>query len=337
MLLAGASCSLLVACTEEESKPRGAKIPPVIESVSAAQQEVLTPTTVGYADNMYVIQGKGFATVQKIFFNDTDTSFNPALVTDTAIFVTIDRDTPYADASNKLRIETLYGTAEFDFVVAPPAPGLDSFNPINASTGETVTIYGSFFLDPVVTFGDIPATVISNSLTEIQVTVPDGANHQYVTVTTISGSDTSIEAVGTAVYDDVYYNLNSATSSLWNGNDVWDPNWTEDSFQGQKAIKLQLGGWNGIDMRFSVPVDLTPYKALRIAVKASAVGTVKYLFNDNWAITPNMPVTTEWTVIEILFSEMGNPATFTGITFQESGNFGGNTVLMDDIGFVLND
>ena len=44
---------------------------------------------------------------------------------------------------------------------------------------------------------------------------------------------------------------------------------------------------------------------------------------------------TDWTYIEIPFSDIGNPTTFDQITFQESGNFGGNTILIDDMGFVL--
>ena len=39
--------------------------------------------------------------------------------------------------------------------------------------------------------------------------------------------------------------------------------------------------------------------------------------------------------LEIPFSDIGNPTTFDQITFQESGNFGGNTILIDDMGFVL--
>ena len=330
----------MVSCSEDNDSNSAA--PPVINSVSASVDAEgmpvdLTPVTQGYADNVYIIQGSGFSTVKKVFINDMDTYFNPTLVTDNTIFITIDRNTPYSEQADEIRIVTDYGTATFGFVVAPPAPALTSFNPINAAPGETVTIYGSFFLNPEVRFGDIPATVVSSTLTEIQVTVPNGAHHKYVTVSTISGESTSTQAVDTAVYDDVFYGLNTGGSSLWNGNDVWDMNWTEDAAQGEKSMKLQLGGWNGIDMRLATGVDLTPYKGLRISVKGATAGSLKYLFNDNWSITPNLPVTTEWTTIEILFSTMGNPATFNGITFQESGNTGGNTVLVDDIGFILAD
>jgi len=44
---------------------------------------------------------------------------------------------------------------------------------------------------------------------------------------------------------------------------------------------------------------------------------------------------TEWTYIEIPFSEIGDPTTFDQLTLQESGGFGGNTILFDDMGFVL--
>lgn len=328
----------LSSCSEDDSTSNGA---PVITEVNATLIDGvpsdLTPLTQGFANQMYVIKGSGFASVQKIYFNDMDTYFNPALVTDNAIFVTINKDTPYFETIDELKVVTERGTAIFEFKVLPAAPIIKSYNSINAQAGDIVTIYGSYFLDPVVTIGTTQANVISSNVSEIQFELPADANLKYLTVTTLSGTATAPQTIGSAFYDDEFHTLNTGSSALWNGNDSWDYNFTEDAFQGLKSIKLVLGGWNGIDIRRAGGVDLTPYKALRISVKGEAEGTLKYLINDNWAITPNLPITTGWVTLEIPFSDLGNPATFTGITFQESGNFGGNTILVDDIGFVLND
>src|SRR5690606_34987065 len=150
---------LTVSYTGCSSDDSGSGQEPVITSVAAAmnadwEPSDLEPITQAMADNMVIIRGSGFATLQKIFFNGTDTYFNPTLVTDTEIFVQIDRNTPFQDQSDEVRLVTKYGEATYSFIVAPPAPGIHSFNPVNAADGSEITIYGSFFLDPVVMIGD---------------------------------------------------------------------------------------------------------------------------------------------------------------------------------------
>lgn len=335
--------SLLSSCNADDS------VNTTVPSITSVSKTAVYPangttpekvvdslTTQGFAGESFIIRGSGFTGITKIYFNDFDTYFNPTLVTDNIIFVTINRQTPYSNVSNKLKIVNDKGTATYDFIVAPPAPVIESYNAINAVAGDIITIYGTFFLNPVVKFDDIPATVVSSTLTEIKVTVPAGANNKYVYVTTISGSAKSREAVGSAFFDDAFYSLSTATSGLWSAStDTWDYNYTTDYSQGKVAMKCILGGWNGLDIRRSGDLDLTPYKALRIAVKGKSVGSLKYLINGNWGITPTLPVTTDWVTIEIPFTDLGNPTIFNAITFQESGNTGGNTVYIDNIGFVL--
>ena len=330
----------IISCSDDEgSSSQGA---PVIESVSAAvdidgNPVELTPTTVGYADNVYIIQGSGFATLQKVFFNDTDTYFNPTLVTDNTIIVTIDRDTPYADASDQLRVETLNGTATFDFVVAPPAPLVTSFNSINANDGDTVTIYGSFFLDPTVTFGTTPATVVSNTLTEIEVIVPTGSFHKYVTVTTISGSSTSTQAVGTAIYDDAAAAFVENYLGPWDGSG-FTPN-TEFKVQGESSIEANFTGYTGFKFpMYATPVSTSGYSGIRVSFKSTKeTGKFKVVLNNNYGAGKEVTFTNNWTTLVIPFSELGGaPAAINEIVFQEFNNDGGDKLYIDDVGFVLN-
>ncbi|WKL43722.1 IPT/TIG domain-containing protein [Flavobacterium sp. ZE23DGlu08] len=326
--------SVLSSCSNDDNNGSASSVL-AIESVSKSEAGDLVATDFGFANNVYIIKGSGFSSVQKIYFNDTDTYFNPTLVTDTAIFVTIDINTPYANASNELKIVTKTGSITYPFVVAPPAPVLlYGFTPINAAEGDVVTIYGNFFLEPVVTFGTTATPVISSSLTEIKVKVPANSNSKYVTVTTISGSATSTSAVGSALYDDA---LQGDTGHwMWNGADTFDTNFTSDKAQGLKSIKFIFGGWNGADMKFASR-DVSKYKAFRVRVKSistNADASIKFVFGG-WAYQITKPFSTDWTYIEIPFSEIGNPTTFDQLTLQESGGFGGNTILMDDMGFVL--
>lgn len=327
-----------VACSESEEEGSTA---PVIESVSAAvdvdgNRVDLAPTTVGFADNVYIVQGSGLQTVQKIFFNDTETYFNPTLVTDKTIIVTIDRLTPYANVSNKLRIETKLGTTSIDFVVAPPAPDVLSYNSINANAGEKIKIYGSFFLNPIVTFGTTPATVVSSTLTEIEVIVPANSKNKFITVSTISGSDTTTQAVGTAIYDDAPAPFVENYLGPWDGSG-YSVN-VENKIQGLSGIEATFSGYTGFKIpMYATPVATALYSGIRVSFKSTKeAGKFKVVLNNNYGAGKEVSFTNSWTSFVIPFSELGGaPAEINEIVFQEFNNGGGDKLYIDDIGFVL--
>lgn len=320
------------SCDNEEASSGGGA--PVITSVAKSVEGTLVPVKVGDPKNYYIIQGTGLLNTTKIYFNDFDTYFNPTLVTDTAIFVLIDEKTPYANSSNKLKVVTKAGTVLYDFVIAPPTPKFESYNSINAAEGEIVTVYGDYFLNPTVKVGTADVPVISSTLTEIKFKMPANATDKYVTVTNISGSTVSEEAIGSALYDDALQG--DAGHWMWSGSDTFDTDFKDDKVQGKSSIKFVFGGWNGADMKFNSR-NISKYKAFRVKVKSGSTNTaasVIFVFGG-WAYQIKKTITSNWTTIEIPFSDIGNPTTFDQLTLQESGNFGGNTILMDDMGFVL--
>jgi hypothetical protein len=325
--------SVFSSCNSDDSD-NGSSGGLTITSVAKSVEGDLVPVTVGDPKNYYIIRGTGLKDVTKIYFNDFDTYFNPVLVTDTEIFVLIDEKTPYADSSNKLKVVTKGGTILYDFIVAPPTPKFDSFNSINAAEGDVVTVYGDYFLNPTVKVGTSDVSLISSTLTEIKFKMPANATDKYVTVSNISGSTVSEEAIGSALYDDVLQGDTGHT--LWAGGDTFDTNFKDDKVQGETAIKFVFGGWNGADMKFNAR-DVSKYKSFRVKVKSistSADASVIFVFGG-WVYQIKKTITNKWTTIEIPFSDIGNPTTFDQLTLQESGNFGGNTILMDDMGFVL--
>ncbi len=328
-LLAGSMALVSSSCSSESEGGGGA---PMIESVAAAADANLEPVTVGYAANMYVIHGSGFTSTQKIYFNDTDTYFNPVLVTDTDIFVTIDRDTPYADVSNKLRVVTKNGEAEFDFVVAPPAPGVHSFNPINAADGQEITIYGSYFLNPVVMVGDAQAQVVSSTLTEIRAILPAGSQNKKVTVTTISGSAEYGTAVGTAIYDDVFYSPWNIES--WN-NHEYVTNFAQAA-QGTTFIKKSIEGWGNIQGNWNWNDQLSNYTGIHFYLRSDDAGKLVWIVNGNgWGNADHAINTTkDWKEVRLTWAQLGNPAALQNISFQE---FTGSThnYYIDNIGFTV--
>jgi hypothetical protein len=310
---------------------------PVIEKVSLSVDSNNKPTTLDPIDkvspgNMVIIHGKNLKSVQHIFFNDYESAFSNVLVTDTDIFVTIDKNTPYVNVNNKLKLVTKQGSVEYDFVILPPAPVITGINPTNANDGDTVTITGSYFVNPVVKIGDATPTIVSQSLTEIKVVLPTNSANKLISVTTMSGTVYS-QAIGSAIYDDVIYG--DAGHWTWSGANI-ETDYTGDKYQGEKSMRIAFGGWDGADFKFS-PIDVSKYKAFRIRLKSSTNNSdaAVVLVFGGWAYQIKKNIGTEWTYIEIPFSDIGNPTTFDQITFQEAGGFGGNTILIDDMGFVL--
>jgi hypothetical protein len=306
-----------------------------ITSVAKSVEGDLTPITQGDPKNYYIIRGSGFLSTQKIYFNDFDTYFNPTLVTDTEIFVLIDEKTPYANASNLLKIVTKNGTITYPFVVSPPSPNFGSFNLVNAADGDVITIYGNYFLNPIVKIGTATVPVISSSLTEIKVKLPAGSNKKYVSVTTISGTATSKYAIGTAIFDDVeYYGFDFPA---WNNHTYESDGKAE---QGLVVIKKKMAAWDNLQGNWSWYDQIADYSGIRISVKADTPGALKFIFNGDWSERVVLNVGTGWTTFNIPWSSLGNADHVQNISFQNmSKNAAGdgieNTFYIDNIGFIL--
>lgn len=330
----------LTSCSNDDDS--SSSLQPVITEVNGTLDGdgnviALEPLTQGFANNMYVIRGTGLASAQNIYFNDKDTYFNPTLVTDNAIFVTIDKDTPFFETIDELKVVTKTGTAVFTFKVLPAAPIIRSYNSINPLPGDIVTIYGEYFLEPVITVGTTEATIVSATVSEIQFELPADSQFKYVTVTTESGSATSTQAIGTALYDDALTSLVSGAAA-WGGT----PNFAfeGDAVQGIKSIRHEIGGYSGL--QFDVAgVPTATYMGIRVSIKAAKAGKVQIIMNGNFNPADNVNIfdlTTEWKTFIIPFDKFGfatTPASLTQITFQEWGAPGGNTYIIDDLGLVL--
>jgi hypothetical protein len=340
------SLMFFTSCSDDDKADAGS-ITPVIESVMRSgydENDVifpLDPVTVGIPKNYYIIHGKGLLNTEKVYFNDYDTYFQSTFVTDTDIIILIDEKTPYANASNQLKVVTKSGTVIYDFVIAPPTPTFKTFAPINAAEGTEVTIYGNYFLNPVVTIAAtetepaINVPVVSSTLEKIVVRIPANAQRRYITVANISGSETSKEAIGTAIYDDVFYN--PWTIESWN-NFSYKTDATAQ--QGFSYIRKTYDAWASMQGNWAW-VDNLPaeYGGIRISVRGSKPGTLKFIFNGDWSERNMLDVKTEWTTYDIPWSALGNPTFVQNISYQnmsKDGNDGiENTIDIDNLGYFL--
>ncbi|WP_052123450.1 IPT/TIG domain-containing protein [Flavobacterium beibuense] len=318
----------VVSCSDDDSIKPGK---PSIESVSYAENDSLVEY--GYANNMYIVRGTGFTGTEKIYFNDVDTYFNPTLVTDGVIFVTIDEDTPYENASNELKVVTPRGTAIYPFVVAPPAPTLKSFQPINAAEGEEITIYGKYFLDPVVTIDGVEAEIVSSSIDKIVAIVPAGSNGKYVQVETISGASKWDTAIGTAIYDDAFYA--PWDIEAWNNHEYITNE--ADAYQGTTFIKKEIAGWDNIQGNWNWDDQISQYTGIHFAVRSDDAGKLVLIFNGaNWGDANfAFETTEEWIDFRFTWEELGGmPEALQNISFQE---FTGEThnYYFDNFGYTV--
>ena len=178
--------------------------------------------------------------------------------------------------------------------------------------------------------GDVEAEVVSNSLTEITAILPTGSLNKKVSVSTISGTVVYGTAVGTALFDDVFYA--PWTIESWNNHEFLT-DFTQAN-QGVTFIAKEMNGWDNIQGNWAWNDQLANYTGIKFAVKSSEAGKLKLVFNGDWGESRLFDTTTEWQEFTYTWAELGNPAALQNISFQE---FSGatKTYYFDNITFTV--
>jgi len=305
--------------------------------------------TSGRLNTQYGIVGTNLLTTKSVSFNGISVYFNPALVTDNMIIVTIPTGTPFGPSQiNKLTIVTAYGSVDYTFGIQQPPATITGFTPLAGSAGDVVTITGTVF-DGVtgVKFDNVAATIVGTpTTTQIQVKVPAGVVQAYIYVTTPGGTAKSPASFGfkAVVYDD-------ALASGWGTNGGYDG---YNSTRNYASTLHPKRGTNAIQVVFS-----NSYGALQIgyggatinvaqrgltALKFSIYGDpatiaagnkIQMVINGNYGAASLVTLTPgAYTDYTVLLSALGNPTTITEIVFQAYGLAVPSTIYVDDIGFI---
>ncbi len=145
------------------------------------------------------IIGTDLQDVQEVWFNDLKAALNPNFVTSSNIICAIPNKLPGA-ITNKIKLVTK-GGLEYttDFKVILPKPSISGLYNEMAEPGSVTKVLGSalYFIKEV-KFGNLPATIIEFTSTDITITVPTGAvAGSLITVTGEGGT-----AVSTFKYKD---------------------------------------------------------------------------------------------------------------------------------------
>lgn len=333
----------LSSCTGDDSGVdfSSSKEPPVLERVSLVDKD--STTSEGLRGNLYAIYGKNLSKTTKITFSDSVAYFNPTLVTDTNILVSIPDSAPYFGGSNKLTVTTQAGTASLDFAVAQPTPNIEGFSPLAAGAGEIVTITGSVFegLESV-RFGEIEAEIVSSTATEIQVRVPEGVVQSFIFVETAGGITQSGDAFGFKylIYDDA---LNASWwVGGWSGTQDFEN--TSQVKRGDFSIqRIYEGGYSGFQIgNGGAEINLEDYQAIKISIYGGDnIGSLRFSVNglNNMEIGVVLEIEQGvWNNFTIPFSDLNGdqPAlqVLSEIVIQEFSGNAPSTIYIDDLGLI---
>jgi len=313
---------------------------------------VATDSTVlsGKLNNQYAIIGTNLATTSAVLFNGSSVYFNPALVTDNVIIITIPAGTPFGPSqTNKLTITTKYGKVDFNFAIDQPPPSITSFDPLAAGAGDIVTITGTVF-DGVtaVRFDNVPAQIVGTPTpTTIQVKVPAGVVQSYIYVTTPGGTAKSASSFGFK-----YIIFDDALSPGWGGQgsggydgygSTRDYKSTDHPKRGTDAIATTVdNGYGALQLGYggaTLSVSASGLSSLKLSIYGGAGfkagDRVQVVINGNYGSAVAIAVTPgAYTDYTIPLSQLGSPATITEVTFQTLGVGAPSTFYVDDLGFI---
>ncbi len=153
--------------------------------------------THAFMGNVVAIMGENLADVKEVWFNDQSALLNTSFITETSIIVTIPNDIPEV-VTNEIKLVTSANQEiVYPFGVDVPAPFLQSMLCEFVDDGETAVINGNFFIDDpslplsVLFPGNIAGEVLSVSLNQVSVKVPEGVGVGPIVVKSIYGSSRS--------------------------------------------------------------------------------------------------------------------------------------------------
>jgi len=195
LLVTGAAGLMFQACEGNEDDSAMPEVFYVRKTDPAKSDSLVAHAFMG--DNIAII-GAHLNNVSEIWFNDQLAALNPNLVTSTSIIVPVpvvipDKVTNIMYLVHKNRTDTL----KYTFGVDVPAPSVDALVCEYVADGETAVVQGNYFVDDpsspltVLFPGEVPGTIVSSTITEIHVTVPEGVGPGQIQVETLYGKTRS--------------------------------------------------------------------------------------------------------------------------------------------------
>jgi hypothetical protein len=326
-----------------------------LDSISVYDQSRVrafdSTVTAGRLGTQYAILGTNLLTTKTVVLNGVSIYFNPGLITDNSIILTIPITVPYGTAQpNKLVITTQHGSVSFDFSIRQPLPVITSFTPTAGIAGDLVTITGTALDNATgVKFDDIPAQIQGTpTKTTIQVKVPAGVINSFIYVTTPGGTAKSIDSYGipAPVFKALIYDDNFAAN--WTGGGYStdrDLANKEHTKRGQLAIKTTAtGAYGGLVLTYKDAngngLDVSKLGATSIKYSlygdaASDGKKVQVYVNGNFNTSIQATIVGgKYVDITVPLSSFAGVTVITEIAIQEAGGAPPLTWWVDDLGIM---
>lgn len=165
---------------------------PTVDFVRYADQDVFI--TQAYMEEVLCLVGSNLTSVHDLYFNDQPAVLNTSYITNHTLLVAVPRNMPKVQSDSIYLITKDSTVVTYPFKVLPPNPKVTAMSHEWAAPGETVTISGSYFIEPLtVEFPGAVATQISNvTQSSFDVVVPAGAEPGKIKVSTPSGTAQSV-------------------------------------------------------------------------------------------------------------------------------------------------
>lgn len=341
---------LNVSCNSEfdnSSNFSNSTKPPVITSVNEAREDI--PVSQGVLNNFYYIKGENLGSVKSIKYNGVEAGFNPVYVTENLIISRIPAEAPYLSDINKLRLETPYGIAEYDFslitILGFDEEIVDNKSVVIINGGDFTNADRVVFVSGTEALGNLverEAEILTAYSTDskLYAVVPDGVVQAFIYVFTSRGAIVQSASYGFnyPIFTD---ELTGWTLSGWDGSQEL----SSEIALGSTSIKRESNNWGGLSFfpdDNAEPLVFADYRTVSFQIYPANSETTKISFalNDFDAsitldLTPG-----EWNKFVIPLSDIypagTGPDRITRMDFQEFSGSPNPPFLfyVDQFGFI---
>jgi hypothetical protein len=204
--------------------------------------------------SLIVIQGQNLGSVQKVYFNEFEATFNAALGSNSNIVITIPFNAPTraveAGVPNKIRVTTKGGEASYDFELISPSPVISGLYSEFVKGNGTLVINGDYFYNvKTVKVGETSLQILGSTVTQITAKMPATASVGVVTVEGEFGTAKTTYKVNDVTGHMVNFDVPATT---WGSEVCWgaapiipatDPQAISGKFSRIKQTKLPATGY----------------------------------------------------------------------------------------------
>lgn len=188
-VLGFALTGILTSCSEEEIGD------PVINYIRVTDPSSSDSLLVAAGQGqMVAIMGNNLGGATQLWFNDQRSELNTAFISDKSIIARVPSEIPH-EITDELKLVFGNGnTLVYNFKVDISEPSVQRMKSEYVQEGETATIYGDYFYEPLTVMftGDVEGEIVSVADNKtIEVVVPSGAQSGPITVTSNFGSTES--------------------------------------------------------------------------------------------------------------------------------------------------